>query len=275
MNYRPENEPRPYSSEWYELKKSSLGESACRQLGFYVIPDDIRLSVIIPFLDEENTLQELVRAVADVPIHKEIILVNDGSRDHSGEIAKELIGDLSDRWNLVKLVENKTRLGKGAAVRLGFQHATGDLVLIQDADLEYDPAEYPKLIQPIIEDDADVVYGSRFTGTQPRSSGYFWSYVGNRIITLTSNIFTNLNLTDIETCFKVFRSDVIEKIGPDLKSNGFAIEPEITARVARHNFRVCEVPISYTPRRYDEGKKIGIQDGFEALFAIFRYSLFD
>jgi glycosyltransferase involved in cell wall biosynthesis len=244
-----------------------LGEPACRQLGIYPIPAGFKLSVVIPVYNEERWLRELVRRVEAVPIPKEIILVDDCSTDGTRAILREMEG----RHIVVYQPYNQ---GKGAALRTGFQHATGEVLLVQDADLEYDPAEYPRLLEPIINNRADVVYGSRFIGDSHRVL-YFWHYVANLCLTTLSNMFTNLNLTDMETCYKVFRREVLE--GITLKSNRFGFEPEITAKIAKKRhpaWRIYEVPISYSGRTYEEGKKIGLKDAVQAFFCIIRYWLF-
>jgi len=205
-----------------------------------------------------------------VQIPKEIIVVDDCSKDRT----REILRDLEPRYGL-RLFFQEHNQGKGAALREGFRHCTGDVILVQDADLEYDPAEYPKLLQPILENRADVVYGSRFIGDSHRVL-YFWHWVANKALTLLSNMFTNLNLTDMETCYKVFRREVLKDIA--LKSNRFGFEPEITAKIARRRsppWRIYEVPISYDGRTYEEGKKIGLKDAFSALYCILRYRFFD
>jgi glycosyltransferase involved in cell wall biosynthesis len=247
-----------------------LGEPACRQLGVYPIPEGFKLSVIIPVYNEERWICEVVRRVRAVPIPKEIIIVEDCSTDDTRTVLKELEaeGDL-------RVFYQPRNQGKGAALREGFRQATGDAIIVQDADLEYDPAEYPRLIQPIIENKADVVYGSRFIGDTHRVL-YFWHYVGNKGLTLLSNLFTNLNLTDMETCYKVFRREVLQ--GVALKSNRFGFEPEITAKIARKRkpaWRVYETPISYSGRTYEEGKKIGFKDALSAFWCILRFRYFD
>jgi glycosyltransferase involved in cell wall biosynthesis len=246
-----------------------LGEPACRQLGIYPIPPGFKLSVVIPVYNEERWIREVVRRVQEVPINKELVIVEDCSKDRTREILKELEG------GNVRVFYQSHNQGKGAALRRGFQEATGDVVLVQDADLEYDPAEYPRLLQPILEDRADVVYGSRFIGEAHRVL-YFWHYVANKMLTLLSNWFTNLNLTDMETCYKVFRREVLQ--GIKLKSNRFGFEPEITAKIARRRknpWRIYEIPISYSGRTYEEGKKIGLKDAVNAFFCIVRFRYFD
>jgi glycosyltransferase involved in cell wall biosynthesis len=244
------------------LLRQLLGEQACRQLGIYPIPDGFKISVVIPVYNERQWVRELVRRVQDVPMPKEIILVDDCSTDGTREILKEL------EQEGCKVVLQPINQGKGAALRTGFQHATGDVIIVQDADLEYDPAEYPKLVQPIIEGKADVVFGSRFIGEAHRVL-YFWHSLANWILTTTSNMFTNLNLTDMETCYKVFRREVLD--GIVLKSNRFGFEPEFTAKIAKKKLRIYEIPISYSGRTYEEGKKIGLKDAIQAMFCIFRY----
>jgi len=246
-----------------------LGEPACRQLGIYPIPAGFKLSVVIPVYNEEQWVRELLRRVQAVPIPKEIIVVDDCSKDGTRDILRGLAG------GDVRVFYQEVNQGKGAALREGFKHCTGDVVIVQDADLEYDPAEYPRLIQPILDNRADVVFGSRFIGESHRVL-YFWHSVANWGLTSLSNMFTNLNLTDMETCYKVFRREVLA--GLNLKSNRFGFEPEITAKIARKKnpaWRVYEVPISYSGRTYEEGKKIGLKDAFTALYCILRYWKFD
>jgi glycosyltransferase involved in cell wall biosynthesis len=225
----------------------------------------MKLSVVIPVYNERQWVEELVRRVQAVPIPKEIILVDDCSTDGTRDILREL-----ERQDGVRVVLQAKNQGKGAALRTGFRHATGDAVIVQDADLEYDPAEYPRLLQPIIEGRADVVFGSRFIGDSHRVL-YFWHYLANLFLTTLSNAFTNLNLTDMETCYKVFRRDVLE--GMVLRSNRFGFEPEFTAKIAKKRpaLRIFEIPISYSGRTYEEGKKIGLKDAFQALYCIVRY----
>jgi glycosyltransferase involved in cell wall biosynthesis len=254
-----------------EALHALLGEGPCRQLGIYPIPEGFKLSVVIPVYNEERWLREIIRRVRAVPIPKEIILVDDCSTDGTRKILDEEISKIPD----CRVILHDHNQGKGAGLRTGFKHATGDVVIVQDADLEYDPAEYPRLLQPIIEGKADVVFGSRFIGDNHRVL-YFWHYVANKFLTMMSNFFTNLNLTDMETCYKVFRREVIQ--GINLKSNRFGFEPEVTAKVAKKKnppWRIYEIPISYSGRTYEEGKKIGMKDAFNALYCIIRYRFKD
>ncbi|MEL6820245.1 MAG: glycosyltransferase family 2 protein [Calditrichota bacterium] len=229
----------------------------------------MKLSIIIPVYNERDTLAELIRKVkiVELPeIDKEIILIDDGSTDGTRDLIE---GELTDSVDRV-ILQPKNQ-GKGAALRAGFAAATGDVLVVQDADLEYDPREYSKLLQPILDGQADVVYGSRFTGEGPHRVLFFWHYVGNKFLTLVSNMFTNLNLTDMETCYKMFRKEVLK--GISIQQNRFGFEPEITAKVARGNWRIYEVGISYYGRTYEDGKKIGWKDGVQALWCIVRYGL--
>jgi len=256
-----------------------LGEGSCRMLGIYRIPDDLTLSVVIPVYKEMRTIREIVRQVRAVPIHKQIILVDDCSTDGTRELLQEWSRTEPD----LTIAFHDKNQGKGAALRTGFALATGQIIVVQDADLEYDPAEFPKLIQPIVEGKADVVYGSRFIGETHRVL-YFWHSLANHFLTLLSNMFTNLNLTDMEVCYKVFRREVIQ--GITLKSDRFGFEPEVTAKVARFRMppldgrparkcRIYEMPVSYNGRGYEEGKHITWRDGFQALYCIFRYAYRD
>ncbi len=234
---------------------------------------DQKLSVVVPCYNEEATLATMIDKIlkADIKgLELEILIVDDASQDRSVEIAEGLARDHS----AVRLAKHPYNQGKGAALVTGFKLAEGDIVLIQDADLEYDPSEYPKLLQPIFHEQADVVYGSRFSGGHSHRVLYFWHSVGNKVLTLFSNMMTDLNLTDMETCYKVFRREVISKL--DLRERRFGIEPEMTAKISRLNPRprIYEVGISYNGRTYGEGKKITWKDGFRAIYCILRYNLF-
>jgi glycosyltransferase involved in cell wall biosynthesis len=243
-----------------------LGPAACHKLGIYALPEGFRLSVVIPVFNEIDTVATVVERVRGSGVPCEIILVDDGSTDGTRELLESWRGQAD-----LTIVLHERNQGKGAALKTGFLRATGDAVIVQDADLEYDPAEYRYLLQPIVEGQADVVFGSRFLGDSQRVL-YFWHYVGNRGLTTLSNCFTNLNLTDMETCYKVFRRDVIERIAPRLREQRFGIEPELTAKVAGlPGVRIYERPISYCGRTYAEGKKITWRDGFRALWCILRY----
>ncbi len=227
----------------------------------------MKISVVIPVYNERNTILEVLRRVREVDLPKEVIVVDDFSTDGT----RELLAALPASDDLRILLQPRN-LGKGAALRAGFQEVRGDIVIVQDADLEYDPSEYPILIQPILAGKADVVYGSRFLGG-PHRVLFFWHYLGNKFLTTLSNMMTDLNLTDMETCFNVFRADVLRKI--KLRENRFGFEPEFTAKIAKARCRVYEVPISYSGRDYSEGKKIGWKDGVAAIYFIVKYRLVD
>jgi glycosyltransferase involved in cell wall biosynthesis len=229
------------------------------------------LTIVIPVYNEKETLATIVDRVWAVDltrwgVEKEVVVVDDCSQDGTIEAAEDLAAQ-----GLIRLVRHSVNQGKGAALQSGFRSARGDIILIQDADLEYDPEEYPKLLRPILDGKADVVYGSRFMGGGPHRVLYFWHYLGNRFLTLLSNMFTNLNLTDMETCYKVFREEILRSI--TLKEKRFGFEPEITAKIARTECRIYEVGISYNGRTYSEGKKINWKDGVRALWCIVKYSL--
>jgi glycosyltransferase involved in cell wall biosynthesis len=224
----------------------------------------MKLSVVIPVYNEAATIAQLIERVRAVGLDTEIIVIDDCSTDGTGEVLKKL----ADAPDLVRLFHPVNR-GKGAALRTGFAAATGDVVVVQDADLEYDPSEYPKLLQPILDGRAEVVYGSRFIGGECHRVLYFWHSLGNRFLTLLSNAVTNLNLTDMETCYKMFRREIIQSI--QLQEDRFGFEPEITGKIAQRRCRLYEVGISYSGRTYEEGKKIGWRDGFRAIWCIVKY----
>lgn len=239
------------------------------------MPSYKKISIVVPIYNEEKTLEKIIAAVenADVlGLEKEIVLVNDCSRDKSAEL-------LEKYEEKHKVHHHRRNLGKGAALKTGFGVATGDIILIQDADLEYDPNEYTNLLRPILDGKADVVFSSRFLSHKPHRVLYFWHYVGNKTITTLSNILTNLNLTDIESCYKVFSKSILDQIHPKLRSKRFDIEPEMVARVSKlakkNKCRIYEVGISYSGRTYEEGKKIGWKDGIKAIRCIVKYNLFD
>jgi glycosyltransferase involved in cell wall biosynthesis len=227
----------------------------------------MKLSVVIPIYNERRTLREIVERVCSVPFEIELLCVDDGSTDGS----RELLEQLQREHPEIRIVLQPRNMGKGAALRRGIQEAKGDVLVIQDADLEYDPSEYPLLVQPILDGKADVVYGSRFVSGRPHRVLYFWHSMGNALLTLISNAVTNLNLTDMETCYKVFRREVIQ--GIELQEDRFGFEPEITVKIARRRLRVYEVGISYSGRTYEEGKKIGWKDGVRALWCLVKYSI--
>jgi len=228
----------------------------------------MKVSVVIPCFNERDTIEQVVNSVRNSPIQNiEIIVVDDGSTDGTIDVLKEKVAGLADQ-----IIYQPANRGKGAALRTGFAAATGDIILVQDADLEYSPSDYPALLQPIFSGSADVVFGSRFLGGRPHRVLYFWHMVGNRFLTLLSNMFTNLNLTDLETCYKAFRAPLLKNL--DLSEKGFGFEPEITAKLAKTRCRIYEVGISYSGRTYEEGKKVNWKDGFRAIYAIVRYNLF-
>jgi glycosyltransferase involved in cell wall biosynthesis len=227
----------------------------------------MKVSIVIPCYNEKNTIERIVEAVCNAPVqNKEIIVVDDCSRDGSQAVLKERVSQMVDR-----IAYHQTNRGKGAALRTGFAAATGDIILVQDADLEYSPEDYPLLLDPIISGKADAVVGSRFMGGRPHRVLFFWHMVGNRFLTLLSNMFTNLNLTDVETGFKAFNASLIKEI--QIEEDRFGVEPEIVAKLARTGCRIYEVGVSYSGRTYREGKKINWKDGVRAIYAILKYNL--
>jgi glycosyltransferase involved in cell wall biosynthesis len=227
----------------------------------------MKLSVVVPVYNERPTLKRVIERVMAVPIEMEVLCVDDGSTDGS----REILAELGEKHQQLRVFLQLHNMGKGAALRRGIKEATGDFVLIQDADLEYDPSEYSSLLEPLLQGKADVVYGSRFMSGRPHRVLYFWHSVGNSVLTLLSNMVTNLNLTDMETCYKVFRREIIQSI--PLEEDRFGFEPEITVKVARRRLRIYEVGISYSGRTYEEGKKIGWKDGVRALWCLVKYAV--
>lgn len=226
----------------------------------------MKLTVVIPCYNEKATISAIVQRIKEAPVSTEIIVVDDYSSDGTRDILKR---DIESQ--VAQVIYHEKNEGKGAALRTGFANATGDLVIVQDADLEYDPSDYPVLMEPILEGKADVVYGSRFLTNRPHRVLFFWHSLGNKFLTLCSNVFTNLNLTDMETCYKLFKRDIIQKV--DIKEKRFGFEPEITAKVAKMDCKIYEVGISYAGRTYEEGKKIGWKDGVRAFYCIIKYGM--
>lgn len=225
----------------------------------------MKLSVVMPVYNEKDTIFEILKRIQDVPIEKEIVIVDDFSTDGTRDLLKGINDDQ------IRIFYHEVNQGKGASLKTGFEKATGDIVIVQDADLEYDPKEYPNLIEPIVEGKADVVFGSRFAGNHRRVHS-FWHTLVNKGLTLFSNMFTNLNLTDMETCYKVFKREILE--GITIESKRFGVEPEVTAKIAKKHCRIYEMPISYEGRDYSKGKKIGVKDGFVALYTIIKFAFY-
>ncbi len=229
----------------------------------------MKLSIVVPVYNEKDTIEQILVRIIETPVYnleKEVIVIDDCSTDGTRDILKNYNN------GMVRIFYHEMNQGKGAALRTGFGKATGDYVVVQDADLEYDPGDYEKLVKPLMDGKADVVYGSRFMGGEPHRVIYFWHYLGNKFLTTFSNMFTNLNLTDMETCYKVFRKRVLDRIA--IEEDRFGFEPEITAKVSLLDLRIYEVGISYSGRSYAEGKKIGMKDGFRTLYVIIKYGLF-
>lgn len=226
----------------------------------------MKLSVVIPVFNEAKTIRDIIKKVGEVDLDKELVIVDDYSSDGTRDILKGMEGDAK-----IRIFYHQKNMGKGAALRTGFKQASGDVVIIQDADLEYNPQEYPRLIKPILDGRADVVYGSRFLTTEERRVLLFWHSLGNSFLTLISNMCTNLNLSDMETCYKVFKADVLKNIV--IEEERFGFEPEITAKIAKRGYRIYEIGISYSGRNYSEGKKIGWKDGVRAFWCIVKYNL--
>jgi len=229
----------------------------------------MKLTIIIPCFNEVNTIKKIIDKIIEINNYeKEIIVIDDFSTDGSRQILSEI-----EKVNISKLILNERNYGKGYCIKKGIEEATGDIVIIQDADLEYDPSDYKKLIEPIHKNQADVVYGSRFIGSEEKRVLYYWHTVGNKFLTTLSNMFTNINLTDMECCYKAFKTEIIKKI--DLKENRFGFEPEVTAKLAKKNIRIYEVGIKYFGRKYSDGKKITWKDGFAAIYCIIYYNVFN
>ena len=259
----PRNARLPMASngtqKWQRKARTCFRLTAARE--------NMKLSVIMPVFNERNTLRAVVERVLAVPLELELICVDDGSRDGS----REILGELQVQYPQLRIFLQPRNMGKGAALRRGIQEATGEFVIIQDADLEYDPGDYATLLSPLIQGKADVVYGSRFLGSGPHRVLYFWHSVGNWVLTLLSNALTNINLSDMETCYKVFRREIIQSI--PIEESRFGFEPEITVKIAKRHLRIYEVGISYWGRTYEEGKKIGWKDGVRALWCLLKYSI--
>ena len=263
---------RPYSAEWYAAVRAILGDGGCKQLGYYEIRADFLLSVVVPIYNEEANIRRVVDRVRAVPIRKEIVLVDDHSSDDSVAVITQLLADMKDDpQNQVRAIFHERNRGKGAALRTGFDDTSGDIIIVQDADLEYYPEEYFLMAEPILDGRADVVYGTRFLGTH--RVFLYWHYVGNRFLTWVTNILYNTMLSDMETCFKMCRGEIFRSLR--LEANRFGFEPEFTAKVFKKGYKVYEVPISYNGRGYEEGKKITWRDGVAALWFLLKFRFGD
>ena len=265
-----ENANAPFAAQLGSNQESANIEPMSEQRTRLVKPVDYTLSVLIPVYNEVKTLKEILARVREVEIKKEVVLVDDGSTDGTRDLLRN---EIDGKYPDVKVVYHPQNRGKGAAIRTAIQSATGDYLIVQDADLEYDPREYFALLEPLLDGRADVVFGSRFAGGGAHRVHFFWHRWGNGVLTTLSNMMTNLSVTDMEVCYKVFKREIIQSI--DLKCNKFDFEPEVTAKIAKKKCRVYEVPISYSGRDYDEGKKIGWRDGVQAIWTIIKYRFTD
>lgn len=264
-----------YNNRIYASLVEKIGDEGCRKLAIFQLPNDFKLSVVMPVFNEAATIREVIERVLKAPIPCELVIVDDGSSDGTGDALKQFEIDFASQHQReqksLKLIFHDVNQGKGAALKTGFLNVTGDVVVIQDADMEYDPQDFPSLLQPILADEADIVYGSRFS-SQSQHDSPLWHQMGNRMITILSNFSTGQRFTDVETCYKMFRKPFLERIAPTLQEKGFGIELEMTAKLAKiKGIRFAERPIRYDKRGYTEGKKIGWKDGVWAIWCILRY----